>query len=251
MNKRENSFSVLLDDKTIVVHTSNHERTAEEVFAGIAHEIRNPLTAIRGFIQLLKPDLIEIGKAKYVDILMEEIDRTNGLISEYLGCVKPSPKPRKIVSVQKLIADFSFLFESEAIIRNVKFSVNFPNEEIHIKANETQIRQVLFNLVRNAFEAIEEKGFSDGEVKVEISTDPQFACMTVYDNGIGMDEVTSQKMSKTFFTTKENGTGIGLSISRKIIEEHGGRIEVKSQSGVGTSAAIFLPLKEEKDNSQN
>ncbi|WP_071459732.1 two-component system sensor histidine kinase NtrB [Bacillus massilinigeriensis] len=209
----------------------------------IAHEIRNPLTAIRGFVQLLKPDLIALGKEKHAELLLQEIDRTNELIDEYLGIRRQERSGYEKQSLHLLIADISFLFESEAILRNIQFSADFSDEEIFILCEKGQIRQVLFNLVRNAFEAVEAKGSSCGKVRMKVAKKGGFARITVIDNGIGLSKEESVSMvTNSHYTTKERGSGIGLSVSKNIVDSHGGKLEISSKLGYGTIVTVQIPL---------
>ncbi len=215
--------------------------------AAIAHEIRNPLTSIRGFIQLLRPYLMQLGKEEYARIILAEIDRANDIIYEFLNSSKPSAPMKKSVSINRLINEVVLLSESEALMRNCQFHVESYDEdtEVMVSIDVKQIKQVILNILKNSLDAIEE--VSDqrrGRIDIITRSDGQNAEITLRDNGKGMDRATLARLFDPFFTTKEAGTGLGLSVSYRIIRNHGGSIRVDSLEGSGTSFTIYLPLTE-------
>ncbi|MBU8771818.1 sensor histidine kinase [Cytobacillus oceanisediminis] len=210
--------------------------------AGIAHEIRNPLTTVKGFLQLLKPYLLEIGKEQYAEIAIEEINRANDIIYEFLNASKPPQNKRTEIEVNRLVKEMKIFFESEAHIRNINLSVCLcPNNPIFY-GDVKQIKQVLINIIRNAMEACESIPAPEGKIDLKAKALNQKVSITIQDNGLGMSEKTISKLFVPFYTTKEKGTGIGLSICQKIIEEHDGKINVHSKMSQGTIFEIELPL---------
>jgi signal transduction histidine kinase len=224
---------------------NHHDQTLDKLAAGMAHEIRNPLTTVGGFLQLLKPYLTEIGKERYVDIALGELKRADQMIYEFLNVTKASVRGKTSTSLNQVLKDTSVLYESEAALKNICILNLFAKEEIQIVANANQIKQVLANLLKNAIEAIEfshrDKG-QNGVIEFYNGIEDNKAFVVIKDNGCGMDEATYKALFLPFYTTKETGTGIGLSICKNIIEEHDGTITVESTEGIGTMFRIDFPL---------
>jgi signal transduction histidine kinase len=223
--------------------TNQHNQNIEKLAAGIAHEIRNPLTTVGGFIQLLKPYLIEIGKGQYAEIALEELNRANQIIFEFLNASKPSENQQKPLSLNKLVKDTSLLYESEASLKNISIVNQFDRKDIKIIGNDKQLKQVLINLLKNAMEAIEERPEKDhkGRINYYTLTDGDIASIVIEDNGCGISERNLQNLFLPFYTSKETGTGIGLSVCKKIIEDHNGSIKVESTNGIGTIFRLEFP----------
>ncbi|PWW25782.1 signal transduction histidine kinase [Cytobacillus oceanisediminis] len=227
---------------------SDYMANVGQLAAGIAHEIRNPLTTVKGFIQLLKPYLKEIGKEQYAEIALEEINRANDIIYEFLNAAKPPEKKRTEISLNKLIKEMTILFESEAHLHNIDLSIQPSDFNPSVFGDNKQIKQVLVNILKNALEALQNVNRSDARIRLSAETKKAKAYIIVEDNGSGMSQETIDQLFVPFYTTKENGTGIGLSICKKIIEEHGGNIILYSQPGDGTVFKIELPLFSNKKN---
>lgn len=211
--------------------------------ASIAHEIRNPLTAIRGFIQLLHPHLHLLGKEEYAKIILAEIDRANDIIHEFLTSSKPSVPQVAMIPVAALLKEVALLTESEALMKGCEINLLPLQGDMIISGDIKQMKQVVLNMIRNAMEAINEK-VDDSAGKIEIGARREGAEVRIFvsDNGKGMDICTLDRLFNPFFTTKENGTGLGLSVSEKIIKNHGGYISVSSRVNEGTRFVISLPL---------
>ncbi|GGA38095.1 ATP-binding protein [Paenibacillus physcomitrellae] len=241
------SFKDISDYKQIEQTASHNDKLAilGKISAAIAHEIRNPLTAIRGFIQLLRPHLLQLGKDEYARIILMEIDRTNDIIHEFLNSSKPSSPstPEKaVLRVTSLLRQTVLLTESEALMKDCEISLQSEQEEMMISIDAKQIKQVFLNLIKNAMDAIEEIEGRKGEIQIQAKSEGANAVISIRDNGSGMEQARLKRLSDPFFTTKEKGTGLGLSESYRIIQNHGGSIKVESSIGVGTTFIISLPL---------
>ncbi|MFD0714617.1 ATP-binding protein [Paenibacillus sp. GCM10027626] len=216
-----------------------------KIAAAIAHEIRNPLTSIRGFIQLLRPHLLHLGKEEYARIILAEIDRANDIIYEFLNSSKPSAPMKKTVPVTSLLKEVTLLYESEALLKSCQLNSEHHDEWLTISIDVKQIKQVILNVIRNAMDAIEEhRTEKQGRIDVTSRRDGGFAEIAIRDNGNGMDDTTKAKLFDPFYTTKASGTGLGLSVSYRIVRNHGGTIRVSSKLGEGTEFKIYLPLTE-------
>ncbi|OAB46074.1 ATP-binding protein [Paenibacillus glacialis] len=213
-----------------------------KISASIAHEIRNPLTAIRGFIQLLRPHLLQIGKDEYAKIIMMEIDRGNDIISEFLNSSKPTSPQTSVIDVSSLLKDVVLLTESEALMNGCQITMQDRELPLYISVDAKQIKQVILNIIKNAMDAIADLGHNHpGMIQIHTEQDHKNVQIHISDNGKGMDNNTLSRLFDPFFTTKESGTGLGLSVSYRIIKNHGGYIYVDSVLGKGTDFMITLP----------
>jgi len=213
-----------------------------KIAASIAHEIRNPLTSIRGFIQLLRPHLMTLGKEEYARIILEEIDRANDIIYEFLNSSKPTAPMAQIVTIESLLKEVMLLSESEAIMRGCQLRLEAYDAQAKVSIDVKQIKQVMLNIVKNALDAITELGGErNGRIDIVARKEGALVEIAVRDNGKGMDQATMSRLFDPFFTTKEQGTGLGLSVSYRIIRNHGGTIRVSSRPGEGTEFKIYLP----------
>ncbi|GAA3402769.1 nitrogen regulation protein NR(II) [Paenibacillus hodogayensis] len=214
-----------------------------KIAAAIAHEIRNPLTSIRGFIQLLRPHLVQLGKEEYAKIVIDEIDRANEIIYEFLNSSKPSTPDKQDIHVAPLLKEVKLLFESEAILKGCDIELAEIDPALTVCVDTKQMKQALLNIIQNALDAIggtvcQERGM----IRISATGQASQVIISVQDNGSGMDFHTQSKLFDPFFTTKLDGTGLGLAVCYRIIKNHGGHIQVDSDIGLGTRFKITLPL---------
>lgn len=209
--------------------------------AGIAHEIRNPLTTVKGFIQLLKPELKEMGKEQYANVAIEEINRADMIIGEFLNATKPSDRIRKKTSVNRLVKDVIMLYESESILRNINLVPLFGEVDYFYQLDSPRMKQVLVNLLKNAMEAIEVcENSLKREIKIATHAKPDGFSICIEDSGCGMAPSVLSQLFSPFYSTKSNGNGIGLNVCKKIIEDHNGTITVQSSIGHGSIFCISV-----------
>ncbi|QCT02983.1 integral membrane sensor signal transduction histidine kinase [Paenibacillus algicola] len=212
-------------------------KTVGELAAGMAHEIRNPLTAIRGFVQLSKVQNYNI--QPWYNVIMGEITRVGELTAEFLQFSKPHMSNMKLDSLSGCMSRVFSLCESEAASRGHAFTMEQVEGEVTVYMDRDKIIQVLINLIRNAFQAME----NTGHVHLSLLTgDEPWALISVRDNGTGIPSEVLDRIFDPFFTTKEEGTGLGLSLCQKIVEDHGGYITVESTPGAGTTFTVKLPV---------
>ncbi|WP_197072779.1 ATP-binding protein [Bacillus sp. B-jedd] len=236
-NRKEDMEKQAEEIKAGKVYSEDLERLA----AGIAHEIRNPLTTVKGFIQLLKPELKEMGKEQYANVAIEEINRANTIIGEFLSATKPSARIRQKTSVNKLVKDVIMLYESESILRNIKLIPLFDEKDYSYQLDAPRMKQVLINLLKNAMEAIEvSENNAKREIKITTHAEPDSFSICIEDSGCGMDPGVLSQLFSPFYSTKSYGNGIGLNVCRKIIEDHNGTITVQSHAGQGSNFCITI-----------
>ena len=226
--------------------------SVNQLAAGIAHEIRNPLTSIKGFIQLMAMKSGQPPAANYLAIILAEIERIEKLVNEFQMLSKPlKPTPFQQVDLAKVLDDVVLLMTSQAISKNVhlKFFVKQSSDTLFwgpesycVSGDIAQLKQVWINLVRNALEAVG-KG---GKVKLTLLRQENQVVAMVKDNGPGITPEVMAKLGTAFYTTKENGTGLGLSVCYSIIHNHGGKMEVDSKPGEGTKFTVLLPCIKKK-----
>ncbi|WP_176560207.1 PAS domain S-box protein [Brevibacillus dissolubilis] len=220
-----------------VLRNSDKLYVIGELAAGIAHEIRNPLTSIRGFIQLLKSMYTE--NDFYFSIMLSELDRINFIVSELLVLAKPQASNFRDNDLGQLIHNVIMLVDTQAIMNNIQISTIMDSPHYMITCEANQIKQVLINLIKNAMEAMTE----GGQLIIQTEkTENNHVMLRIIDQGCGIPESLLVKLGQPFYTTKEKGTGLGLMISKKIIKDHHGALHITSTEGVGTTVEICLPL---------
>jgi two-component system nitrogen regulation sensor histidine kinase GlnL len=212
--------------------------------AGLAHEIRNPLVAIRTFTQLL-PERYQDQEFRelFQSLAMKEVDRICGLVNDLLSFARPSTPNMSAQDVSEIVGNIARILQSQAKEKDVKIGLHMAARLPKIFIDKEQIKQVCMNLILNAIQSIEGGG------SVEIGTHlfgengtRRFVQIEVRDTGVGIPEKDIENIFNPFFTTKKDGSGLGLSISHQIIKEHGGYIVVESEVGRGTSFFIRLPV---------
>ncbi|MDD3654950.1 MAG: ATP-binding protein [Desulfotomaculaceae bacterium] len=206
----------------------------------MVHEIRNPLTTINGFLQLLQRDLKGTPGEEYINLMLTEMVRVNGLIKQFLQLSRPGYSKRKLYSLNELMNDIFLLVESEALHRKLDIRLVTAPDIPPILGDNEQLKQAFLNIIKNAFDALSVGG------KLCMQTlwnnHEKFIQTIITDTGVGMDEQTIANMLHPFFTTKESGTGLGMLISKKIIDNHGGQINIQSEPGKGTTVTVLLPV---------
>jgi diguanylate cyclase (GGDEF)-like protein len=217
-----------------------------EMAAGMAHEIRNPLTTIQGLLQISAKSDYNVGP--WYPLIMQEIQRMSTLTGEFLQLSKPKGAHFEVTSLEQLIAKIIPLVEPSALQLGHQLSVHASESSILVSMDVTKMSQVILNIVKNAFEAMEQPG----KVDVHLCTQGEFGVIEVTDTGIGMTESQISRLFRPFLTTKNDGTGLGLYICQAIVNSHGGHIIATSEANEGSQFRILLPrlpLQEGKQES--
>jgi len=224
------------------LHRSDRLAMIGQIAAGTAHEIRNPLTSLKGFIQLLQSSL----ETKHLDkevgflaIMKNEIDRIHELVNEFLLLGKPKDVRYRPTSVAKTIRHILPIIESEANLHGISVLHVAESELPPVIADSELLKQVFLNICKNAIEAME----NSGSLTIVERIDEHHIHIEVQDTGPGIPNYLLDKIFDPFFTTKENGTGLGLSVCQRIIHDMGGQIRVRSKS-FGTAFTISIPYHE-------
>jgi len=208
---------------------------AGQLAAGIAHEIRNPLTSIKGFLQIMQPDFSN--HSQYFHIIFSELNRIEMILSELLMLAKPQETKFTKTDLVTLLNDVAILLETQGNMNNVSILQKHSFPELKINCDENQLKQVFINLFKNAIDAMP-KG---GKVKVLTEKINQSVKIIVKDEGEGIPPEFLERIGEPFLTTKEKGNGLGLMITYKIIENHRGNMYVESEVGKGSIFTIVLP----------
>lgn len=235
----EQSQSLMQRKKTEeIVRKSEMLSMIGQMAAGVAHEIRNPLTSIKGFLQFIQSN--ESRSTEYFSIMLAELGRIEFIISEFLVLAQPQLVKKERKNLIHLLQNIIVLVETHAILNNVQVFLHFDPELPLIMCEESQLKQAFINIMKNAIEAMPDGGellitaMSDGGERVTV----QFI-----DDGVGVPEEIMPRLGEPFYTTKEKGTGLGLMVSYKIVENHRGHINVRSKPHKGTTVEIQLPTE--------
>jgi two-component system, sporulation sensor kinase E len=212
-----------------------------QIAAGTAHEIRNPLTSIRGFLQMFEKKFTELGMDKergYTDIMLQEINRINELVNEFLLLSKPKNITLEVLHLSHVLREVLPIINNEAILHSVSVRYHSAYKLPQVIADREMMKQVLINLCKNGIEAMGE----GGTLTITERFDHQ-ECMVfvdIHDTGPGIPSFLIDKIFDPFFTTKEKGTGLGLSVCQRIVHDLGGVIRVSSK-GYGTTFTVSIP----------
>ncbi|ODA41965.1 ATP-binding protein [Desulfosporosinus sp. BG] len=208
-----------------------------ELAASIAHEVRNPLTTVRGFLQILKSRDTLQENTDYYDLMISELDRANGIISEFLSIAKTKTELYTVVKLNNLVHSLYPLILADATNQDKK--VVLETEQVtDLTMNEREIRQLILNLTRNGFEAMPSRGV----LKIMTYMEANNIVLAVQDQGTGISKDIIERLGTPFLTTKERGTGLGLATCYNIAERHNAKIDVESSSS-GTTFFIRFQIR--------
>ncbi len=232
--------------KNLNEEVARHKRLAAlgKLSAGIAHEIRNPLSSIRGLAQFVYNSFSKTDERKEdLNTIIQEVDRLNKLVVQVLDYAKLKELNLTSFSLNNLVNKIVILFKQEIKNKQIIFYLELSSDISLIEADKDQIRQILMNVVINAIQAIPEKGKIKIKTEKDLLRGEPAVKLVIEDNGIGIAEKDLNQIFDPFFSTKEQGSGLGLSIVYKLVEGHQGELKVESKEGEGTKFIIFLPQK--------
>ncbi|MGM0873313.1 MAG: PAS domain S-box protein [Bacillota bacterium] len=211
-----------------------------ELAAGIAHEIRNPMTALKGFIQLLEGSVKE-DFSMYFNVITSELSRIETIITEFLVLARPQAIQYLKKDIGRIMRETIDLLNAQAILVNVQMKLSLEKDLPLIYCEPNQLKQVFINVLKNAIEVMPKGGQIDVNIKRK---EEDYLNVSITDSGSGISEDKIKRLGQPFYTTKERGTGLGLMVSYKIIEEHRGTVVVESEEGIGTTFHISLPINQ-------
>ncbi|WP_216828185.1 ATP-binding protein [Alkalihalobacterium elongatum] len=217
-------------------------KLVSELAASIAHEIRNPMTVVRGFIQMFQGEEQTNSKNKeYYNIMLKEIDRAQYIITDYLSLAKPQREEEEPISVNQLVTAAVEVITPFANLNSISVNSHVQHEPV-IYGNSGKLQQCLINIFKNAIEAMP----NGGTLQVTTSVNKDKVMIEIADTGIGMTQEELERLGKPFYTTKSKGTGLGMMVCFSIISNMNGSLLVDSKLGIGTTFKIIVPLYKEK-----
>jgi signal transduction histidine kinase len=240
---KKTPFELVNENQLLRQNATDSEkmRTIATLASGVAHEIRNPLTALKTFVEYFPkkkndPEFI----AKFEKIAGSEICRIESILNDLLAFAKPSPLTLTDTNIKNSLEHALNLTTNQLSKNNVEVKTEFSDDIPTIKADSNKLLQVFINLIINANDAMQNSGI----LTITASCDESIS-ISISDTGCGIEPKDLAKIFDPFFSTKEKGTGLGLAIVKGIIEDHGGKITVKSEKGQGTMFTITLPTATE------
>jgi PAS domain S-box-containing protein len=234
---RENEEMVVASEKLSVIG---------QLAAAVAHEIRNPLTSLKGFIQLMQTT--ETINHDHLNIMLSEVDRIDLISGEMLILGKQQETHFRSEKLDDILQQVLVLMEAQANLDNVSITyMNLSEKPLYVLGESNQLKQVFINIIKNAVEAI--PTCMDGRVLITLEEHGTNAQVIVKDNGVGMEPERIEHLGEPFYSTKEKGTGLGLAVCLKIIQRHKGNIHFQSEKEKGTAVEISLPIEGDEDPS--
>ena len=218
-------FSASTKNRALVFLTTKIPRILNTI-----HEIKNPIAVIKGYLDMYDVNNLEHSK-KYIPILKSEVNRVLILLEDFLSINR--------ININKEIIDIVYLLEEvvdsfEPLLKKKKIEVILEDGEYYIEADYNRLKQVFINVIKNSIEAIE----SNGIIKINITKEDKLLSIEIVDNGVGMTSEEIKKLNYPFFTTKQNGTGLGVYLSREIIKKHNGIMKYESNNGMKVTTKL-------------
>ncbi|MDR4315162.1 histidine kinase phosphorylating Spo0A [Niallia circulans] len=243
LQEQSATMEALTDSLQSLSLSTTYSENIAKMVTSITHEVRNPLTSVSGFLQLIKQtnnvELIH----QYTDIALGELTRANELITDFLTLSKQQADDITPLSINELLLNLIPIFKSEAHLKDINLITRFSTDELLCKGHKQHLTQVLVNIVKNAFEATEEN-LSSIPKEVTIATRKQRnqLVIEIKDNGCGIPEAQLKNLFIPLQTTKKNGTGMGLYVCKQLVEKYDGKMNIISSREKGTTMSIFFPL---------
>jgi two-component system, NtrC family, sensor histidine kinase PilS len=241
---------LIFQDVTEILELEQEVRRQEKLAAlgtmaaGLAHEIRNPLASMRGSIQVLAGEIdLDDDQSRLMEIILRESDRLNRTVTEFLSYARQNPPNYVEFDLKQSIADGVVLLRNSPEVRpGHQIVEEYPDSALPFVGDPNHIRQIFWNLARNGLQAMPGGGCLT--VRLERLT-PETLALTVEDNGVGIPAEQRETMFEPFSVSSSGGVGLGMAIVYRLVTEHGGRIEVESEAGAGTSVCVVLPAREQ------
>ncbi|WP_165763694.1 MHYT domain-containing protein [Halalkalibacter urbisdiaboli] len=209
-----------------------------ELASGVAHEIRNPLTTLKGFTKMIYQHSQEKSQKKYLKIMMDELDRINLIVDEFMVLAKPHLVNFEKKDLSQIINEVVTLLRTQAIIKDIEIVTVLEGHSFDLICEGNQIKQVLVNLIKNSIEAMS----NGGKIYVKLEKNGGRFVVSIIDEGEGIPQENLPLLGNPFYTTKKEGTGLGLMVTKKIIQNHNGTFKITSQPNNGTRVTVSLPI---------
>lgn len=252
--EREATFAAIFHDVTRT-RTATQEAIESErlqavtlLAAGVAHELGNPLNSLNIHLQLMErdvrkaPDGVKERLQESIEVARKEIGRLDTIISQFLQAIRPTRPELVPGDVGRVVRETIELLQRELEDRDVISEVNATAPLPEVLMDYQQLKQAFYNIIRNAIQAIGKGGI----IRVELKSDDEWLIVGFHDNGKGIDPDDLAHISKPYFTTREEGHGLGLMVVQRVVNDHGGRFEIESEKGRGTTMRIKLPRMQKR-----
>ncbi|MFC7685607.1 ATP-binding protein [Ureibacillus sp. GCM10028918] len=209
-----------------------------QMAATIAHEVLNPMTSLKGFIELLKLNYSSVDNLNYLSVMDSELQRMESILTELLYLSKPIERSYEETSIIQVVNEVTELMTPHALKHNILLKLVDCNDYPIIMGNHNRLKQMLINLIKNAIEVM----CNGGVIMIKVENHNEGVEVSIIDEGRGLSDIEMDQLFTPFFTTKSTGTGLGLALVKKVVEEHKGSINVESTLGLGTTFKISLPV---------
>ncbi|MGM9923274.1 MAG: ATP-binding protein [Bacillus sp. (in: firmicutes)] len=228
----------LIENRLLKQRAQESEKmlVVSELAASVAHEVRNPLTVIKGFVELVEQETQEKNKT-YLKIVLSEINRAEAIITDYLQLAKKTNKTKGIFSVSEMAETVYSVMSTYTHTKGTELFLK-KEEDLYIYGDISQVKQVCYNLIKNSVEAIPH---SNGKIEMSCYAEKNNVIIVIKDNGTGMEQHELMRVGEPFYTNKENGTGLGIMVTKGIVQEHNGTICFESKKGAGTKVILKFP----------
>jgi two-component system sensor histidine kinase AtoS len=225
--------------------------TVGQLAAGIAHEIKNPLTSIRSLVELLKDDASrDAENSKVISVILSEVDRLNKVTNEFVSLSRPRSHGKYSFFDMNIVIRNTIMLMGPQLKKNGISVFTNMNAKIHIYGDHDEMAQVFLNLILNSMQALEAKK-ENRSIIINTSDASDHSYIEIIDNGCGIPPENVPKVFMPFFTDKKTGTGLGLSIVKRILDDMKAQIAIESQPGAGTAFKIRVPIKSDYSKNQD
>jgi signal transduction histidine kinase len=219
-----------------------------EFTAKVAHEIKNPLTSVGGFARSIIRGMSDDDlNKKYVEVIIQEVERLEVILRDLLSFAHPAPPEKIKRNINEIIEKSLLVLQGEVERNQIELDIHLRPDLPEIWYDARQLKQVFLNLFKNALQAME----GGGKLRIESQKTDRYVCVSIMDSGEGIPIENMSKLFLPFFTTKQDGSGLGLPVSHQILKDHGGFLDVSSQEGVGTNFMVYLPVREEMGSQED
>lgn len=238
---RFNSYIISLTKVYEELHQKEKLAVIGQMAAGIGHEIRNPLSSLKGFTQLQQERYPNTND--FYPIMIQEIDRINSIVNDLMYLGKPKEIKYEKANIEEIIAYTLSITQQQAERQGVNIETIMKGPLPPIDCDGKQLKQVFINLIKNAIESMTD----GGEIKIHVKVlEENKMFISIRDEGCGITDKNILNLGEPFYTTKKDGTGLGLMVTNQIIKDHNGDLKIESEVGKGTNVNVTLPLKQKK-----